>query len=99
MSNEMNEFNEAVKIYEETIKRASDQAKLNQEAVFQDYSQELNRYTQLLSAYTSEIQAQTEEYNLKAKDYEWMSSTYSRLRAEFENAFALTPADAQEQTS
>ena len=99
ISNEMNEFNEEVKIYEETIRRASDQAKLNQEAVFQDYSQELGRYSQLLSAYTSEIQAQTEEYNLKAKDYEWMSSTYARLRAEFENAFALTPADAQEQTS
>ena len=99
MSNEMNEFNEAVKIYEETIKRAQQQAQMNQEAVFQDYSQELGRYQQLINQYSAEVQSEVEAYNKKTKDYEWMSATYSRLRSEFESAFALTPGETAEQTN
>ena len=95
----MNEFNEEVKVYEETIKRAQQQAQMNQEAVFQDYSQELGRYQQLINGYSAEVQAEVEAYNKKTKDYEWMSATYSRLRSEFESAFALTPGETAEQTN
>ena len=104
LQNKLNEFNEDNVLYQSTIQEAIKNADiaaqeaqkegdLTFQATIQDYTLELQKYQADVATYQAEVGAEVQEYtqNLQADGvgYQWLQDQYTRLKAEYDQAFML----------
>ena len=87
MQDSLNTFNDANAEYQAMIT----QAQMNASAEKEDYAQTLAKYNAEISDYSAQVNAAVQEYTIKGQDYQWLSSTYARVKAEYEGFYSAQP--------
>ena len=112
IQNELNEFNKENVAYQSTVQEALQElqvaaaaaqkkADFDQQTQIQEYSAKIQKYQAELGVYQAEVANEVQEYtqNLQADGvgYQWLQDQYTRLKAEYDQAFMLAAPKPQQQ--
>jgi phage gp36-like protein len=95
IQNELNEFNEKNTVYQSTVQKAIEDARMaSQEAqkegdmtfqaTIQDYSLALQKYQGDIAVYSAEVQSQVQEYTVKNQSYQ---TQYTWIKQQYKEGF------------
>ena len=110
IQNELNEFNEVNVAYQSTVQealqnlqvaaaKAQKDGDFTQQNQVQEYAAKIQKYQAELGVYQAEVANEVQEYtqNLQADGvgYQWLQDQYSRLKAEYDQAFMIAAPQEQ----
>jgi hypothetical protein len=97
IQNELNEFNKENAEYQAELQISMKNADLDN----QEDARKLQKYQAEYAGYTAEVTSQVQEYtqNLQADGlgYQWLQDQYTRLKAEYDQAFMMAAPEPQPQ--